>query len=550
MEHLAASAKQLRTQMSQLQTHWRADMQAGFLIFLIALPLCLGVAVTSGFPPMAGVTSAIVGGLLVSRINGSYLTITGPAAGLIVVILASVQNLGEGDVLAGYRLTLAAIVFSGALQILLGYFKAGRLAAFFPASVVHGMLAAIGIIIISKQLPTMLGIRLPDSPTILAGIGTLWHAHVFFVPTIALIALLAICLLIGWPRLRNPLFSKMPAPLLVIVLGIGFGYLFDLAHFVPEPLFKQPKEINTYGPYLVSMPKSLISSIAFPDFSKIATLRFWESVLSITLVGSLETLLSSAAVDKLDPEKRYSNLNRDLGAIGVGNLVSGMIGGLPMIAEIVRSSANIDYGAKTGWSNFFHGGFLLVFVLLFPHIIGTIPLASLAALLVYIGYRLASPQAFAKTLDLGKEQLFIFVVTILGVLASNLLAGVLVGILAKLLIHLMRGVPLKHLLSLSYHVEKQGNRCLIKISGSAVFSNFIALKSHLAALPDGLAITFDLSDVYLIDHTVMDFIEDYRQDYAKRGGDCEIHGLHDHHSYADHKLAARIKKRLSRRKLD
>ena len=542
MEHSATRNRQLNHQLKELRTHWRADMQSGFLIFLIALPLCLGVAVTSGFPPMAGITSAIVGGLLVSRINGSHLTITGPAAGLIVVILASVQNLGEGDILAGYRFTLAAIVFSGALQILLGYYKAGRLAAFFPASVVHGMLAAIGIIIISKQLPTMMGLKLPSSPTILGGLAQLSHAYQFYVPTISLIALLSIIIVVAWPKLNHPWLSKMPTPLLVIVLGMFFGYVFDLAHFVPEPLFTQPISVNTYGPYLVSMPESLMSSIAFPDFSKVATVKFWESVLSITLVGSLETLLSSAAVDKLDPQKRYSNLNRDLGAIGVGNVVSGMIGGLPMIAEIVRSSANIDYGAKSGWSNFFHGGFLLLFVLLFPHVIGTIPLASLAALLVYIGYRLASPEAFAKTLDLGKEQLFIFVVTIFGVLASNLLVGVFLGIAAKLVIHLVRGVSLKNLLKLSYRVQKQGNNCVIKISGSAVFSNFIALKSHLATLPDGLTITFDVSDAYLIDHTVMDFIEAYRTDYSKRGGRCTIHGLHEHESYADHKLAARIKR--------
>lgn len=543
MEHSVPRNSQLHGQLDQLRTHWRADMQAGFLIFLIALPLCLGVAVASGFPPMAGVISAIVGGLLVSRLNGSYLTITGPAAGLIVVILASVQNLGQGDVLAGYRLTLAAIVFSGALQILLGYYKAGRLAAFFPASVVHGMLAAIGIIIISKQLPTMLGIKLPDSPTILAGIAQLWQAYSFYVPTISLIALLAIMTVVGWPKLQHRWLSKIPAPLLVIVLGIFFGYVFDLAHFVPEPLFKQPDSINTYGPYLVSMPESLMSSIAFPDFSNVATLKFWESVVSITLVGSLEGLLSSAAVDKLDPQKRYSDLNRDLGAIGVGNVVSGMIGGLPMIAEIVRSSANIDYGAKTGWSNFFHGGFLLLFVLLFPQVIGSIPLASLAALLVYIGYRLATPQAFAKTLDIGNEQLFIFVVTILGVLASNLLLGVIAGIAAKLVIHLIRGVPLKNLLKISYQLEKRGDSCVIKISGSAIFSNFVALKSELATLPDDLAITFDLSDVYLIDHTVMEFIEGFKADYGKHCGHCEIHGLHEHESYADHELAARINKR-------
>ncbi|MCK9605037.1 MAG: SulP family inorganic anion transporter [Methylomonas sp.] len=521
---------------------WRTDIVAGFLVFLIALPLSLGVAVASGFPPMAGIISAIIGGLLVSRINGSSLTIVGPAAGLIVVIFASVQNLGSGDMLAGYRYTLAAIVISGLLQIVLGHFKAGRLAVFFPASVVHGMLAAIGIIIMTKQLPVMLGLQVETTGNMLRAILQLLHVQAFFVPKIALIALFALCILIGWPSLQHPVLKKVPAPLLVIMLGIGLGYLFDLQHFHPETLFNLPETININGPFLITMPDNLAASIFFPDFSKVSSASFWESVISICLVGSLETLLSSAAVDKLDPEKRYSDLNKDLQAIGIGNTLSGMIGGLPMIAEIVRSSANIDYGAKSGWSNFWHGGFLLLFVLLFPQIIDSIPLASLAALLVYIGFRLASPQAFAKTLDLGKEQLYIFVVTIVSVLATNLLLGVMLGIAAKLLIHAVRGVPLKNVLSISYHIHHEHDHGYrIKVDGSAIFSNFIALKSELAMLPKGGFIVFDLADVYLIDHTVMEFIHAYKKDYIEHGGRCEVHGLSEHAAASGHRLAARIK---------
>lgn len=519
-------------------------MRAGFLVFLIALPLSLGVAVASGFPPMAGVITAIIGGLLVSRINGSTLTINGPAAGLIVVIFASVQSLGQGDMLAGYRYTLAAIVVSGLLQIVLGHYKAGRLAVIFPPSVVHGMLAAIGIINITKQLPVMLGLQVESSGNILGDILQIPHVLAFFQPKIALIALVAICILIDWPKLQHPLLNKIPAPLLVIMVGIGMNYSSDLSHFHPEALFNLPQFIHINGPFLVSIPNSLAASIAFPDFSKIASLAFWESVIAIGLVGSLETLLSSAAVDKLDPEKRYSDLNRDLQAIGFGNTLAGMIGGLPMIAEIVRSSANIEYGARSGWANFFHGGFLLLFVMLFPQIINSIPLASLASLLVYTGFRLASPQAFAKTLDLGKEQLSIFVITIVCILASNLLAGVLLGILAKFLIHLFRGVPLKNMLCISYHLHRQANGTYqITISGSAIFSNFLALKSELATLEKGKTLLFDLTDIYLIDHTVMDFIKAYRDNYIEQGGRCEIHGLSDHKAYAEHELAARINKR-------
>lgn len=521
---------------------WRSDIVSGFLVFLIALPLSLGVAVASGFPPMAGVISAIIGGVLVSRINGSPLTIVGPAAGLIVVIFASVRNLGADDMLAGYRYTLAAIVVSGILQIVLGHFKAGRLAVFFPASVVHGMLAAIGIIIMAKQLPVMLGLQVETPGNMLLSIVQLLKVQAFFVPKIALIALFSLCILIAWPNIRHSTLKKIPAPLLVIMLGIGLGYLFDLRHFQPDTLFNLPETININGPFLIAIPDNLAASIFWPDFSKVATPVFWESVLSLCLVGSLETLLSSAAIDKLDPERRYSDLNKDLQAIGIGNTLSGMIGGLPMIAEIVRSSANIDYGAKSGWSNFWHGGFLLLFVLMFPQLIDSIPLASLAALLVYIGFRLASPQAFAKSLDLGREQLFIFVLTIFSVLASNLLVGVMLGIAAKLLIHVVRGVPLRNVLAISYRIHReaeQGYR--IKVDGSAIFSNFIALKSELAMLPKGRSVVFDLADVYLIDHTVMDFIHGYRDDYIAQGGRCEIHGLNEHASAGGHRLAARMK---------
>jgi MFS superfamily sulfate permease-like transporter len=532
------------TGLAGLKANWRQDIAAGFLVFLIALPLCLGVAVASGFPPMAGILSAIIGGLLVSRINGSYLTITGPAAGLVVVIFSAVQSLGQGDVMAGYRCTLAAIVVAGVLQIALGLYKAGRLAAFFPASVVHGMLAAIGIIIMAKQIPVMVGVK-TEGGSMLSSIAQLPHGLAYFIPEIAFVALAGMAILIGWPQVQNRLLKKIPAPILVILSGIALGQVFDLAHIRPGESFMVPKDLIIGTEFLVSIPDSLLASIYLPDFSKVFTGAFWESVIAICLVGSLESLLSAAAVDKLDPYKRYSDLNRDLKAVGIGNTVAGLIGGLPMIAEIVRSSANIDGGARSGWSNFCHGAFLLLFVMALPHVIDTIPLASLAALLVYTGFRLASPKAFAKSLDLGREQLALFVLTIVSVLATNLLAGVLIGIAAKLLLHVGRGVPLRNLLTISYRLERKDvNTCVIRVSGSAIFSNFIALKSEVAEIPGDKTLIFDLSDAYLIDHTVMEFIDHFRDDYIERGGRCEIHGLASHEPYADHALAARKHKPL------
>lgn len=525
-----------------LKTHWRQDSLAGFLVFLIALPLCLGVAVASGFPPMAGILSAVVGGLLVSRINGSHVTITGPAAGLIVVILTAVQTLGQGDDFAGYRYTLAAITISGGLQILLGFFKAGRLSAFFPASVVHGMLAAIGIIIMAKQIPVMVGVR-TDAHTMLASLSQLPHALTYFIPQVAMVALIGLIILIGWPQLRHPLLKMIPAPIVVIISGMLLGKLLNLSQLDPSQEFIIPKDLILGPHFLVSIPDSLLVSIVFPDFSKLFTLAFWESVVAITLIGSLESLLSTAAVDKLDPQLRNSDLNRDLSAVGIGNLVAGLIGGMPMITEIVRSSANVDAGAQTSWANFFHGLFLLIFVMALPHVIDAIPLASLAALLVYTGFRLTSPRTFTDMLDIGKEQLALFVVTIISILATNLLAGVVMGILAKLLLHLMRGVPLKNVLRLSYRVKRQdADTYLIRVRGSAIFSNILALKSHLALLPVGKTIFFDLSEVFLIDHTVMELIDHYRDDYIEQGGRCEIRGLEEHEAYADHELAARINK--------
>ncbi|MCX7110082.1 MAG: SulP family inorganic anion transporter [Proteobacteria bacterium] len=528
-----------KTGLAGLKENWRYDIVSGFLVFLIALPLCLGVANASGFPAMSGVISAIIGGLLVSRINGTHVTVTGPAAGLIVVILSAVQALGQGDAMAGYRYTLAAIFVSGLLQIGLGSSKAGRLSAFFPSTVIHGMLAAIGIIIMAKQIPLMAGVQ-PLAGPVLPGIANIPHDLAYFIPQIAFIGLASLGILIFWPKINHPWLKKIPAPIVVILVGMALGQWFDLAHLKAGQDFILPKDLVLGPEFLVDIPDTLLASLYLPDFSKIGSMAFWESVVAITLVGSLETLLVASAVDKLDPYKRYSDLNRDLRALGLGNALSGLVGGLPIIVEILRSSTNVNSGARTAWSSFFHGAFMLLFVMLFPRLIDKIPLASLATLLVYIGYRLTSPQTFAERMILGWAQLLIFVITIAGVLFTNILAGVLIGIVAKLLIHWMRGVSPKNMLQIAYRVErKDGNTWIFRISGSAIFSNFISLKTEVSEIPNGKTVIFDLSDVYLIDHTVMELIDHFRQNYMDRGGQCEIEGLDKQVPFSEHVLAAR-----------
>jgi MFS superfamily sulfate permease-like transporter len=540
-----------------LKEHWRSDLLSGFLVFLIALPLCLGISMASGFPPSAGIITAIIGGVLVSRINGSFVTINGPAAGLIVVVLSAVQELGEGDAMAGYRYTLAAIVVASVLQVLMGVFKAGRLSSFFPASVVHGMLAAIGIIIMAKQIHVMLGTTPEKGSSLMSTIAQIPHSLLNPNHEIAIIGFTGLAILVIWTIVKNPILKMIPAPLIVVLAGMGLARYFDLEHdhmylFLPDAHFLAHHE-ETVGPkFLVAISENFMSSFYFPDFSKLAKAEFWEAVVSISLVGSLESLLSATAVDKLDPYKRHSDLDRDLTAVGIGNLVAGLIGGLPMIAEIVRSSANVNNGAKTQWANFFHGTFMLLFVVLFPRLIHSIPLAALAALLVYTGFRLASPKEFAKVMGVGKEQLFMFVVTIIGVLETDLLIGVGIGILTKFAIHMLRGVRLNNLFKIHFMIESRDGTIVVAIVGAAIFSNFMSLKTALANLENGKTVIFQLNNAYLIDHTVMEFLHDFQHNYERQSGKCRFLGMEYHDTFSEHPLAVRRMKRnnMSRRKSD
>ncbi len=530
-----------------LKKYWQQDLISGFLVFLIALPLSLGIAMASGLPPMAGILSAIVGGMFVSRVNGSFVTIAGPAAGLIVVILDAVQTMGGNDPIAGYRYTLAAIVVAGLLQILLGFFKAGSLSAFFPTSVVHGMLAAIGIIIITKQVHVMLGVT-PEPGSLFSSMAQIPHSIVDMNAEIAFIGILGLLIMILWNKLQQPLLKKIPAPIIVVLLGIGLGMYFDLEHMhiyhVPHQLDMLTGHLlheGQVGPnYLVAISDHFFSSFYFPDFSKIAELEFWVAVISICLVGSLESLLTTIAVDKLDPYKRHSNLDKDIMGIGAGNTFSGLIGGSAMISEVVRSSANINNGAKTGWANFFHGAIMLLFVVLFPGIIHSIPLSALAALLVYTGFKLASPAEFNKVLKVGTEQFFMFIVTIVGVLATDLLIGVAIGIIVKLIVHIVRGVWWSNLFKVHFQIiEDDAEHITMKLNGSALFANFLPMKKALDNLPRGKKVTLDLTNAYLIDHTVMEYMHDFIHDYESDGGQCQQIG-NAILTFSDHDLAARI----------
>ena len=529
------------TGLAGLKENWKADFTSGFLVFLIALPLCLGISMASGFPPVAGIFTAIIGGVLVSFLGGSQLTIKGPAAGLIVIAIGAVTELGQGDAMLGYRLTLAVIVIAGIIQIVFGWIRSGVLADFFPSAAVHGMLAAIGIIIIAKQLFTLVGAKATGQET-LELLGELPHAFREMNPDIAIIGFVSLAIMFLFPLFKNKYLKMLPAPLIVILVAIPMGIFFDLEH-EHKYLFLDGHEYTIGPKFLVTLPDNLLSAITFPDFSQILSGTSIKYIIMFALVGSLESLLSTKAIDGLDPYKRKSNMNKDLVGVGIGNTLAGFIGGLPMISEIVRSSANINNGGKTMWSNFFHGVFLLIFVAFFPNLIHQIPLAALAAMLIYTGFRLASPKEFYKTFKIGKEQLVIFLVTIVVTLATDLLIGIGVGIATKFVLHLSNGLPLKYIFKPLFTVQEKDGVYTVDVFHSAVFSNYIKLKKSLDALPRKKTIKLDFTNANLVDHTVMENLHHYQHDYEHEGGKFMLSGLDHLKKSSEHDLASRKSKK-------
>jgi MFS superfamily sulfate permease-like transporter len=507
--------------------NFSSDASAGFVVFLLAMPLSLGIAKASDFPPIMGLLTAIIGGILVSFISGSRLTIKGPAAGLIVVVAGSVADFGGGD--TGWKLALGAMVVAGLVQILFGVFKLGKLADIFPLSAIHGMLAAIGIIIIAKQIPILLdvnpelykGLSIPEMITSIP----LFLAN--FDPRATMIGLYSLAIMLGWPYLKDFKLGKIPAPLMVLIVAIPSELAMDFSHTEP--------------PYALLHIGNLVENVKFnADFSGISqTGTFIKYVIMFALVGTLESLLTVKAIDMVDPFRRKSNNDKDLIAVGVGNTFAALLGGMPMISEVARSSANVTSGAKTRWANFFHGFFILVFVLVATPVIEMIPNAALAAMLITVGIKLTHPKEFVNTFRIGKEQLAIFLVTIAFTIFEDLLIGIAAGILLKIIIHLFRGAPVSSLFKAPTLVSFEGNEYLVEIDKAAIFSNFLGIKTKLDAIPAGFNVTIDLKNTKVVDHSVMENIHHFKHEYEELGGHVKIIGLDKHKPVSDHHLAAR-----------
>lgn len=548
----ALKAEVPRGDASGFVRYLKNDLIAGGLVFLIALPLCLGISLASGFPAIAGVFTAIVGSILTTFLSNSELTIKGPAAGMIVIVLGAVTSFGyTGGVdaaadMQAYKMALAVGVVAGVCQVMFGLLRAGTLGDFFPTSAVHGMLAAIGVIIMAKQLPVAVGQSAKGEP--LEIIRELPHTLMNLNPEIAAIGIVSLIILFGmafWKgRTNNSFIKAVPSPLLVLLVAVPMGLAFDLSHEHTYTLMGNEYAVGEK--YLVDVPFNLFGAIAFPDFSVFTNGETLPAALKwlvmFALIGSLESLLSAKAVDMLDPHHRRTNLNRDLVAVGIANTAVAFIGGLPMISEIVRSKANIDNQAKTRFANMWHGVFLLGFVALLPSLIHRIPLAALAAMLVFTGFRLASPSEFMNVYRVGKEQLVIFVTTIIAVLATDLLIGIGIGIATKFAIHYMNGVSLRSLFSPYLDVEENTDGSVtVHVAQSAVFSNWIAFRRQVvqASLSRGKDCTLDFANTHLIDHSTMEKLHELEDEFHRAGITLRVTGLESHQPLSDHPMATR-----------
>jgi len=515
----------------------RKDIIAGFSVFLLSLPLCLGIAIASNFPPIAGIFTAIIGGVLASFMGSAPLTIKGPAAGLIVMVLGAVQDLGHGDPLVGYKLTLAIGVVAAVLQILIGYMRLAVIAEVIPPFVIHGMLAAIGVIIVSKQAYVLTGIAPAATESLellLEFPGHFLHLN----PIIFGLGLLSFAIVVLWPKIKG--IGIIPSSIVILAAVIPLTLYFNI------PVDHTYSFLgNTYvlGPkLLINLPLNFFDAIQFPDFSQILNPVSLKYIVMFTLLGSIESLLTVCAVDSIAGEKAPSNLNKDLRAVGLANLVSACIGGLPMISEIVRSKANIDYGATSIKANFFHGLFMLIAVITIPTIINLIPLSALAALLIYVGLKLASPHQFVHAYAVGRDQLVIFITTFVVTLETDLLIGVALGIFIKIILHLIRGNRLKSLFSPLIKIERLVDKTVIQIEGPLTFMSFLKLKKTVERLAkENKKLSLSFYEVTYLDHTVMNKIQALSRQLTNV--ELTIEENQQLVPFYNHPLAARGKKR-------
>ena len=482
--------------------YFKEDLRASIVVFLVAVPLCLGIALASGAPLFSGLIAGIIGGVVVSWLSGSQLSVAGPAAGLAVIVLGAIETLGS------FSAFLLSVVIAGVLQVAMGYMRAGTIGAFFPSSVIKGMLAGIGLILIIKQVPHALGydINFEGDESYMqegaaASMQAFWDAFGAFLPQITFLGIVSLIILIIWEReslKRFRLVRSVPAPLVVVVLGILFTAV--TSAFFPQWRIE--------GTHLVSIPQvehfdELGRLFIVPDFTAWQNPQVYIIAVTLAIIASIETLLSLEAVDKLDPLKRIAPTNRELKAQGVGNFLSGLVGGLPITSVIVRSSVNVYNGGRTKLSSFLHGIWLILSILVLAPYLNMIPLASLAAILIFVGYKLASPSLFRTLYMQGMDQLLPFVITIVAILLTDLLQGIAIGIIAGLFF------VIRNNFRAAISMKREGDHYTITLHKDVTFLNKALLRKLFSQIEEGSVVTIDGSRAQFIDHDILETIEDF-----------------------------------------
>jgi MFS superfamily sulfate permease-like transporter len=493
-----------------LFTYFKSDFASGLVVFLVALPLCLGIALASGAPLFSGIISGVIGGVVVGYLSQSHISVSGPAAGLTAIILTAITDLGAFDVF------LTAVFIAGLIQLSLGFLKAGSISNYFPTNVIEGMLAGIGVIIIMKQLPHAFGydsdfegdeafFQVDGDNTFSYLFNVLNHVQLGAI----IIAVVSIIILILWnkvPFLKS--LKLIPGALVAVVVGVLLNEFF----------IKSGSSLAIGKEHLVSLPmpstfEEFKAIIITPNFAGIMNPKVWVVGLTIAIVASIETLLCIEATDRMDAHKRFTNTNVELKAQGIGNIVSALLGGLPMTSVVVRSSANNEAGAKTKLSAIIHGVLLLVSVLTIPFLLNKIPLATLAAVLILVGYKLAKPATFKHFWHYGKYQFLPFIATFLAVVFTDLLKGVALGIMISV-VFILRG-NLKRAYSFRKEEFVDGDVIHIDLAQEVSFLNKAAIKTTLGSVPENTKVIINAEDTVYIAHDILDLIKEFKTTQAK-----------------------------------
>jgi MFS superfamily sulfate permease-like transporter len=492
------------------------DLPAGISVFFVALPLCLGIALASGAPLYAGLLSGIIGGMVVSLISGSPLAVSGPAAGLTTVVAASIISLGD------YKVFLLAVIVAGAFQLLLGLLKMGAIANYFPSSVIKGMLAAIGIILILKQIPLALGYDKPDfwrtSFIHIISAGNFLAKFQSFnqdttMATI-LITALSLVIMVLLQQQSAKKFKVVPAPLLVVVVGIVINII----------LTKLASPYGLRRPQLVNITSNIFSAISFPDFTKLfSNIEIWKDGIIIGLLATLETLLCVEAIDKLDRHNRITPVNRELVAQGIGNITCGLFGAIPITAVVVRGSANVDAGARTKLSAFTHGIFILLSVLLIPFALSMIPYASLAAILLITGFNLTKPKLYKNMWSLGWRQFLPFIITILVILLTDLLIGVSIGLVISIYFIIRNNFKADYKITKTIGEDRE--TFYIRLNSNVTFLNKVNLRKALDEIPPYSELIIDGGESNFIDYDILEIINEYENKAIDRDITVSLKGI-------------------------